>query len=61
MFLEKLLLSIPNFAEPQGVCVSCNGSTASISVEPNRIRESNFMSRYNTMRHVENQGKGCPT
>lgn len=32
-----------------------------INVEPNKLKEASYMSRYNTMRNVENQSKGCPS
>ena len=45
-----------------GVTILCiNPGVYSVNVEPNTVKEASYMSRYNTMRNVENQSKGCPS
>lgn len=61
MFFEKAITTSSPLIETRVVCSSCsyNSGTYSLIVEPNKLKESGFSSRYNTMRNIENQGKGC--
>jgi hypothetical protein len=63
MFFEKSNIIPGGTLIPNGVCNSCtyNSGVYSVNVEPNKLKEASYMSRYNTMRNIENQGKGCPS
>ena len=63
MFFEKSNIIPGGTLIPNGVCNSCtyNSGVYSVNVEPNKLKEASYMSRYNTMRNNENQGKGCPS
>lgn len=61
MFFEKLFESKSGVIGTLGVCSACNYNSGmlSLTVEPNKTKESGYSSRYNSMRNLENQGKGC--
>lgn len=63
MIFEKANTPSSTLVETRGVCNGCsyNSGTYSLIVETKKPVESSFSSRYNTMRHVENQSKGCPS
>lgn len=64
MNFEKSFEFQPLSLESRGVCSSCSynsGGKYSIVIEPNQLKENAYASRYNSMRNLDNQGKGCPS
>lgn len=63
MFFEKSNIIPGATLVPNGVCSSCtyNSGVYSVNAESNKLKEESYSSRYNTMRNIENQSKGCPS
>lgn len=62
MIFEKVFRNEKELISTRGVCNACsyNSGTHSLFAN-NKIIESSYSSRNNTMRNVEKQGKGCPS